>query len=101
MLAKVHSSKCDYLNESNSSLREQHPYVLVHPGSCTTSVISTCRVQLSSFTDRAVRLRRSLAIEKKYVFVIKEMDILSKALVKFHGTLDFSELSHGAWPILK
>ena len=67
--------------------------MLVHSDSCTTSVISTCRVQLSSFTDRAVRLRRSLAIEKKYVFVIKEMDILSKALVKFHGTLDFSELS--------
>lgn len=35
------------------------------------------------------------------MFIIKEMDILSKALVKFHGTLDFTELSSGAWPIHK
>ena len=37
-------------------------------------------------TNRSVKLRRNLAIEKKYVFIIKDMDILSKALMKFYGT---------------
>lgn len=71
--------------------------MLVNPGSNPTFVISTYAVQISSFTDRPVKLRISFAIEKKYVFIIKEMDKISKALLKFYGTLNSIELSVGAW----
>lgn len=47
------------------------------------------------FCWQIVKLRRNPAIEKKYVFIIKEMDI-SEDLVKFHGTLSLTELSRGA-----
>lgn len=33
--------------------------------------------------------------------IIKEMDMISKASVKFHGRLNLTELSGGAWPIHK
>lgn len=75
--------------------------MLVNPGSYATFVISLCGIQVSSFTDRSVKLRRNLAIEEKYVFIIKEMDTKSKGLVKFHGTLNLTELSGGTWPIHK
>lgn len=71
--------------------------MLVNPGSYPTFVISTCAVQVSSFTDRPVKLRISFAIEKKYVFIIKEKDKISKALVIFYGTLNSTGLPTGAW----
>lgn len=67
--------------------------MLVNPDSYTTFVISICVIQVSSFTDNSVKLRKNFAIEKKYVFIIKEMDMISKGLMKFHGTLNLTELS--------
>lgn len=75
--------------------------MLVPPGSDPTFVVSVCGVQVSSFTDGSVQLRRSLATEKKYVFIIKEMGKISKALVKLYGTLNSTELSRGAWIVHK
>ena len=85
----MHSSKGDYLNKSNSSLKEQHPFYASSLSSCATfvspHVVSKFPLYVRS-TDRSVKLRRNLAVEKKYVFIIKDMDILSKALMKFYGT---------------
>lgn len=69
--------------------------MLVHLGSDPMFVVSVCGVQVSSFTDGSVQLRRGLAIEKKYVFIIKEMGKISKALVKFYGTLNSTERQEG------
>lgn len=44
-----------------------------------------------------MKLRISFAMERKYVFIIKEMDKISKALVKFYGTLNSTGLPIGAW----
>lgn len=35
------------------------------------------------------------------MFIIKEMGKISKALVKFYGTLNLTELSRGAWLVHK
>lgn len=75
--------------------------MFVNQDSYATFVISICVFQISSFTDRSVKLRKNLAIEKKYVFIIKKMGTLSKALVKFHGTLNLTELSRVACPVLR
>lgn len=74
--------------------------MLVHPSSSPDFVVSVCGVQVSSFTDRSVQ-GRSLATEKKYVSIIKEMGKISKALVTFYGTLNLTELSRGAWLVCK
>lgn len=96
ILAKLHSSKDDYLSKSNSTL-----YALVKRGSYTTFVISICGIRASSVIDSSVKLRRNFALEKKYAFTMKEMYIISKVLVKFHGTLDITELSTGIWSVHK
>lgn len=79
--------------------------MLVHPGSGPAFVVSVCGVQVSSFTDRSVQ-GRSLATEKKYVFIIKEMGKISKALVTFYGTLNCQErpglsVRNKKWPNFK
>lgn len=70
--------------------------MLVNLGSYPTFVISTCVIQVSSLTGRSVKFRRNLAIEKKYVFIIKGMYIILKALMKFHRTLNLTKLSKEA-----
>lgn len=74
--------------------------MLVSPVSATVFVISIYGIQVSSFTGRFVKLT-DLAIQKKYRLIIKGTDVISKGLMKFHGTLHLTKLSKGAWPIHK
>lgn len=62
--------------------------MLVNPSSYAAFVFFICGIQVVSFTEGSMKLKKNLEIEK-YVFIIKEMNI-SKVLQKFRGTLNLT-----------